>query len=105
MLAELMSAAHTGAMADLTAEHLLEAFQGLMLTIIREGRRRCHHLTNLARLHQGSLGSWTSRRTFTRASVPIIGNCPENERTMRREVPINMLNREEESEYRDSFSV
>ena len=34
-----------------TAERLLEAFQGLTLTIIREGRRR-RHLTPLARLQQ-----------------------------------------------------
>jgi transposase len=35
-----------------TAERLLEAFQGLTLTIIREGRRRRRHLTPLSRLHQ-----------------------------------------------------
>jgi hypothetical protein len=40
------------ATAHLTDEHLLEAFHGLMLTIIREGRRRRCHLTPLARLHQ-----------------------------------------------------
>ena len=97
-LAGLYVGIPTRTTAHLTAEHLLEAFQGLMLTIIREGRRRCHHLTPLARLHQGSSGSWTSRRTFSRASVPILPNSPENERTMRREVCINMSNREEESE-------
>jgi len=37
------------------AERLLEAFQGLTLTIIREGRRRRRHLTPLARLHQRML--------------------------------------------------
>ena len=35
-----------------TAERLLEAFQGLTLTIIREGRRRRRHLTPLSRVHQ-----------------------------------------------------
>jgi transposase len=35
-----------------TAERLLEAFQDLTLTIIREGRRRRYHLTRLSRLHQ-----------------------------------------------------
>jgi transposase len=35
-----------------TAERLLEAFQGLTLTIIREGRRRRRHLTPLSRAHQ-----------------------------------------------------
>jgi len=35
-----------------TAERLLEAFQDLTLTIIREGRRRRYHLTPLARLQQ-----------------------------------------------------
>ena len=104
-LAGLYVGSPTRATAHLTAEHLLEAFQGLMLAIIREGRRRRRHLTPLARLHQGSSGSWTSRRTFTRASVPILANRPENERTMRRELPINMLNREEESEYRDSLGL
>jgi transposase len=34
-----------------TAERLLEAFQDLTLTIIREGRRRRYHLTPLSRLH------------------------------------------------------
>jgi transposase len=35
-----------------TAERLLEAFQGLTLTIIREGRRRRSHLTPLSRVHR-----------------------------------------------------
>jgi transposase len=34
-----------------TAERQLEAFQGLTLTIIREGRRPRRHLTPLSRLH------------------------------------------------------
>ena len=39
------------ATAHPTAERLLEAFQGLTLTIIRDGRRRRRHLTPLSRLH------------------------------------------------------
>ena len=35
-----------------TVERLLEAFQELTLTIIREGRRRPYHLTPLSRVHQ-----------------------------------------------------
>jgi transposase len=35
-----------------TAERLLEAFQELTLTILREGRRRRYHLTPLSRVHQ-----------------------------------------------------
>jgi transposase len=35
-----------------TAERLLEAFQGLTLTIIREGRWRRSHLTPLSRIHR-----------------------------------------------------
>jgi transposase len=35
-----------------TAERLLKVFQGLTLTIIREGRRRRRHLTPLSRVHQ-----------------------------------------------------
>jgi transposase len=35
-----------------TAERLLQAFQDLTLTILREGRRRRYHLTPLSRLHQ-----------------------------------------------------
>jgi transposase len=35
-----------------TAERLLEAFQGLTLTILREGRRRRYHLTPLSRVHR-----------------------------------------------------
>jgi transposase len=35
-----------------TAERLLQVFQGLTLTIIREGRRRRRHLTPLSRVHQ-----------------------------------------------------
>jgi transposase len=42
----------TRATARPTAERLLEAFQGLTLTIIREGRRRRRHLTPLSRVHQ-----------------------------------------------------
>jgi transposase len=40
------------ATAHPTAERLLEAFQGLTLTIIREGRRRRRHLTPLSRVQQ-----------------------------------------------------
>ncbi|HEX9872681.1 MAG TPA: transposase [Candidatus Tectomicrobia bacterium] len=40
------------ATAHPTAERLLEAFQGLTLTVIREGRRRRRHLTPLSRVHQ-----------------------------------------------------
>jgi transposase len=35
-----------------TAERLLAAFQGLTLTLIREGRRRRRHLTPLSRMQQ-----------------------------------------------------
>jgi transposase len=42
----------TRATAHPTAERLLEAFQGLTLAIIREGRRRRYHLTPLSRLQQ-----------------------------------------------------
>jgi transposase len=42
----------TRATARPTAERLLKVFQGLTLTIIREGRRRRRHLTPLARVHQ-----------------------------------------------------
>src|SRR6266566_1358047 len=42
----------TRATAQPTAERLLEAFQGLTLTIIREGRRWRHHLTPLSRVQQ-----------------------------------------------------
>jgi hypothetical protein len=42
----------TRATAHPTAERLLEAFQGLTLTIIREGHRRRRHLMPLARVHQ-----------------------------------------------------
>ena len=35
-----------------TAERLLEAFPGLTLTILREGRRRRSHLTPLSRVHR-----------------------------------------------------
>jgi transposase len=38
-----------------TAERLLKAFQGLTLTIIREGRRRRRHLTPLSRVQQHML--------------------------------------------------
>jgi len=40
------------ATAHPTAERLLEAFQGLTLTIIREGRHRRRHLTPLSRVQQ-----------------------------------------------------
>jgi len=40
------------ATAHPTAERLLEAFQGLTLTIIREGRRRRSHLTPLSRVQR-----------------------------------------------------
>jgi transposase len=40
------------ATAHPTAERLLEAFQGLTLTIIREGRRRRRHRTPLSRVQQ-----------------------------------------------------
>jgi transposase len=40
------------ATAHPTAARLLEAFQGLTLTIIREGRRRRRHLTPLSRVQQ-----------------------------------------------------
>jgi transposase len=42
----------TRATAHPTAERLLEALQGLTLTIIREGRRRRRHLTPLSRVHR-----------------------------------------------------
>ena len=54
--AGLYVASPTRPTAHLTAEHLLEAFQGLMLAIIREGQRRRRHLTPLARPHQRLLG-------------------------------------------------
>ena len=40
------------ATAHPTAERLLEAVQGLTLTIIREGRRRRSHLTPLSRVQR-----------------------------------------------------
>jgi hypothetical protein len=42
----------TRATAHPTAERLLEAFQGLTLTILREGRRRRYHLTPLSRVQR-----------------------------------------------------
>jgi transposase len=42
-----------------TAERLLEAFQGLTLTIIREGRRRRSHLTPLSRVQRRILARLT----------------------------------------------
>ena len=48
----LAPAKTTRATAHPTAERLLEAFQGLTLTIIREGRRRRRHLTPLSRVQQ-----------------------------------------------------
>jgi transposase len=50
-VAGLYVSSPTRATAHLTAEHLLEAFQGLMLAITRGGRRRRLHLTPLASLH------------------------------------------------------
>jgi transposase len=51
-LVGLYSGNPTRATVHPTAERLLEAFQGLTLTIIREGRRRQRHLTPLTRVHQ-----------------------------------------------------
>jgi transposase len=45
-----------------TTERLLQAFQGLTLTIIREGRRRRYHLIPLSRVHQ---------RMLARLDVPV----------------------------------
>jgi transposase len=42
----------TRATAHPTAERLLEALQGLTLTLVREGRRRRRHLTPLSRVQQ-----------------------------------------------------
>ena len=42
----------TRATAHPTAERLLEAFQGLTLTMLREGRRRRDHLTPLSRVQR-----------------------------------------------------
>jgi transposase len=66
-LAGLYVGSPTRATPHLTAEHVLEAFQGLMLTIIQEGRRRRRHLTPLACLHQRLLGLLDfSADTYTR---------------------------------------
>ena len=46
----------TRATARPTAERLLEAFQGLTLTLLREGRRRRSQLTPLSRVHRRILG-------------------------------------------------
>jgi transposase len=62
----------TRATAHPTAERLLEAFQGLTLTILREGRRRRYHLTPLSRVQ---------RRILTRLefSVDIYTRlCPDS---------------------------
>jgi transposase len=45
-----------------TTERLLERFQGLTLTIIREGRRRRYHLTPLSRVQ---------RRILARLNFPV----------------------------------
>jgi transposase len=45
-----------------TTERLLERFQGLTLTIIREGRRRRYHLTPLSRVQ---------RRILTLLNFPV----------------------------------
>ena len=72
-LAELYVGSPTRATVHLTAEHLLEALQGLMLAIIQAARVISRLLLACTK---GSSGSWTSRRTFSRASVPILANSP-----------------------------
>jgi transposase len=53
-----------------TAERLLEAFQGLTLTILREDRRRRSHLTPLSRVHRRILALLDfSVDIYTRLSV------------------------------------
>jgi transposase len=51
-LAELYAGNPKRATAHPTTERLLERFEGLTLTILREGRRRRYHLTPLSRVHQ-----------------------------------------------------
>jgi transposase len=52
VLAGLYAGNPKRATARPTTERLLKAFQGLTLTIIREGRRRRYHLTPLSRVQQ-----------------------------------------------------
>ena len=53
-----------------TPERLLETFQGLTLTILREGRRRRYHLTPLSRVHRRILALLDfSVDIYTRLSV------------------------------------
>jgi transposase len=62
----------TRATARPTAERLLEAFRGLTLTIIREGRHRRYHLTPFSRVH---------RRILVRLDVPLVIStrlCPDS---------------------------
>jgi transposase len=62
----------TRATAHPTAERLLEAFQGLTLTILREGRRRHYHLTPLSRVQRRIL-------TLLEFSVDIYTRlCPDS---------------------------
>jgi len=65
-----------------TAERLLEAFQGLTLTIIHEGRRRGVISRPSPVCTNAFLRSSTSLSTSIRGSVPIFANRPENERTV-----------------------
>lgn len=66
-----------------TAERLLESFQVLTLTIIREGCRWRHHLTSLSPLHQRILALLDFPLVSIQDCVPILTNHPKNERTMR----------------------
>ena len=62
----------TRATAHPTAERLLEACQGLPLTLLREGRRRRSPLTPLSRV---------PRRLLTRLECPVDidpGRCPDS---------------------------
>jgi transposase len=64
-----------------TAERLLEAFQGLTLTILREGRRRRYPLTPLARVHRRILALLDfSMEIYTQLALDS-DTPPENERT------------------------
>jgi hypothetical protein len=83
MLAGLYVGTPKRATAHPTAERLLEAFHGLTLAIIREGRRRRRHLTLLFRLRQRILALLDFSRTSTCASGPILAYHPENEGTIR----------------------
>jgi transposase len=51
-LAGLYTGTPTRATARPTSERVLERFEGLTLTIIREGRRRRYHLTPLSRVQR-----------------------------------------------------